>query len=70
MTNKVCRLGIRREQGFLYYVKRGGVWRIPRQSESGRRKAVKIADADGELDPGYVYFLDRAGDISRAKLDD
>lgn len=71
MAEKIARLSIKREPGFLYFVdKQGDAARAP-MARAGKRpsgETVKIAKASIKKEPGYLYFIDKNGDISRAKM--
>jgi hypothetical protein len=68
MAEKVAKLGISREKDFMYYVKDGGVWKVQRKQPGvpkGRQE--KVADGGFQMDTNYIYFVDRDGDVARAK---
>ena len=66
MSEKVARLGVVREEGFLYYVKESGVWRVARAKPGQLRpRARLVARSPVKLDHDFIYFLDSEGDISR-----
>lgn len=72
MAEKVEKVGIKKETGYLYFVdKKGGISRA-KMARKGRKKGStgmqKVADVNITKHPGYLYFVDRAGDISRAKM--
>ena len=68
MAEKVARLGIRREKDMMYFVKGGAVWKVPRkQPGQAKGKSEKVADAGVTQDTNYIYFLDKDGDVARAK---
>jgi hypothetical protein len=69
MSEKVHKLGIKRDNDMMYYIKDGDVWATPRKKpgQSAKGKAQKIADAGVEAESGYLYFLDGDGDVARAK---
>jgi hypothetical protein len=52
----------------MYYVKDGSVWKV-RRKQPGVPKGKPEKEADGgfEMDNNYIYFLDKAGDVARAK---
>jgi len=68
MQEKVARLSIVREKDMMYYVKDGSVWKV-RRKQPGVPKGKPEKEADGgfEMDNNYIYFLDKAGDVARAK---
>lgn len=66
MAEKLRRTGIKRQQGYLYFIdKKGNVART-RQDGSGGQEVVKRTDITKQS--GYLYFLDKDGDISRARM--
>ena len=68
MAEKVARLGIRREKDFMYYIKDGSVWKVPRKQPGvPKGRPEKVADGGVSMDFAFIYFLDKDGDISRAK---
>lgn len=64
---KVAKLGIKRDPALLYSVYGGTVWATPLMTTTKAKKPapIKVATIDSELDPGFVYFLDRDGDVAR-----
>jgi len=70
MAEKVCKVGVEKEDGYLYFVdKKGDVSRV--KMARGRKKQgkpEKVAKAGVEKEDGYLYFVDKKGDISRAKM--
>jgi hypothetical protein len=68
MAEKVARLGIKREKDFMYYIKDGSVYKVPRkQPGMPKGRSEKVADGGVTMDFAFIYFLDKDGDISRAK---
>jgi hypothetical protein len=67
MADKVAKLSIQRDNDFMYFIKKGDVWRVPRKKPGQPKgKADKVAAAGIEMDYGkYIYFLDGDGDIAR-----
>ena len=67
MSDKIARLGIKRDNNLMYYIKNGDVWATPRkQKGQPKGKAQKIAEAGLELDYSrYIYYLDGDGDVAR-----
>jgi hypothetical protein len=67
MAEKVARLGIMREKDFMYFVKNGAVWKVPRKRPGvpkGRQEKVQEGGFDQSND--FIYFLDKDGDVSRS----
>ena len=68
MAEKVARLGIVRDKDSMLYVKDGNVWKVLRKQPGvPKGKPEKIADGGFEMDNNYIYFVDKDGDVSRAK---
>ncbi len=68
MAEKVAKLGVGREKDFMYYVKDGGVWKVQRKQPGvPKGRPEKVADGGFEMDTNYIYFVDRDGDVARAK---
>jgi hypothetical protein len=52
----------------MLYVKDGAVWRVRRKQPGlPKGKPEKVADGGFEMDNNYIYFVDKDGDVSRAK---
>ncbi len=70
MAQKVMKLGIKRQKGYLYYLdKKGDVScaKMARgKSKGGSPK--KVEKCGIERKEGYLYFLDKQGDVSCAKM--
>jgi hypothetical protein len=68
MAEKVAKLGISRDKDYMLYVKDGAVWRVRRKQPGlPKGKPEKVADGGFEMDNNYIYFVDKDGDVSRAK---
>lgn len=68
MAEKVARLGIVRDKDTMLYVKDGTVWKVRRKQPGvPKGKSEKVADGGFEMDNNYIYFVDKDGDVSRAK---
>lgn len=68
MSEKVAKVGVKREAGFLYFLdKDGDVGRTP-MARGGKTKggAEKVAHVGVKKEQGYLYFIDKQGDVSRA----
>jgi len=70
---KVVKLGIKREGGYLYYVdKDGDLSRSPmargQQKKSTKKLPEKVAKAGVKREDGWMYFMDKDGDIARSKM--
>src|SRR5215471_15849972 len=68
MAEKVAKLGVKREKDFMYYVKDGEVWKVQRKQPGvPKGRPEKVIDGGFEVDTDYIYFVDRDGDVARAK---
>jgi len=71
MAQKVAKLGIKKEEGWLYYLdKKGNVGRakMGRGRKPSKVKPQTVAKAAIKKMSGYLYFIDKQGDVSCAKL--
>jgi hypothetical protein len=68
MAEKVKKTGIVRNKDFMLYVKDGDVWQVRRKQPGvPKGKPEKVAEGGFEMDNNYIYFVDKDGDVSRAK---
>lgn len=67
MAEKIAKLSLQRDVDFMYFIKKGDVWRVPRKKPGQPKgKNEKVAAAGVDMDYGkYIYFLDGDGDIAR-----
>jgi hypothetical protein len=67
MGEKIAKLGIKRDNDMMYYIKTGDVWATPRKKPGmPKGKAAKVAPAGIEMDYSkYLYYLDGDGDVAR-----
>jgi hypothetical protein len=72
MAEKVAKVGVKKQVGYLYFVDKQGDVSRAKMSRGGRKKgkqkAEKVAKAGVNKQKGYLYFVDRNGDVSRAKM--
>ncbi len=51
MAQKVAKLGIKRDSNFMYYIKKGDVWRVPRKRPGKPKgKPERVAKVGAEMD--------------------
>jgi hypothetical protein len=70
---KVAVLGVKREAGYLYFLRGSDVYRTalngPQNhglpTPSTKTGAEKVAEGNFTRDPNYLYFIDESGDVSR-----
>jgi|TARA_Y100000310_G_scaffold22935_2_gene21935 hypothetical protein len=72
MAEKVAKVGVKKKDGYLYFVdKRGNVARA-KMSRGGRKKGKAkievVAKVGVKKKKGYLYFIDKRGDVSAAKM--
>jgi hypothetical protein len=67
MGEKIAKLGIKRDNDMMYYIKSGDVWATPRKKPGQPKgKAAKVAAAGVDMDYSkYLYYLDGDGDVAR-----
>ncbi|MBS3096892.1 hypothetical protein J4480_05640 [Candidatus Woesearchaeota archaeon] len=72
MAEKVAKVGVKKQAGYLYFVdKKGNVARAKMSRggrKKGRAKVEVVAKAGVKKKSGYLYFIDKSGDISCAKM--
>jgi hypothetical protein len=70
MAQRVEKVGVKKEKGFLYFVdKKGNVARA--KMARGKKKGGKVqvvAKVGIKKKSGFLYFIDKKGDISCAKM--
>jgi hypothetical protein len=67
MGEKIAKLGLKRDNDLMYYIKGGDVWATPRKKPGQPKgKASKVAQAGIDMDYSkYLYYLDGDGDVAR-----
>jgi len=70
MAEKVEKVGVKREAGFLYYIDKQGDVSRATMARGGKKggKPKKVAKVGIKKEKGFLYFLDKKGDISRAMM--
>ncbi|MHB9155105.1 MAG: hypothetical protein ACYC5N_05345 [Endomicrobiales bacterium] len=70
MAEKVTKVGVKRQEGYLYFIDKAGDVSRVKMARGGKKggKAEKVAKVGLKKDEGFLYFIDKAGDISRAKM--
>ena len=70
MAQKLVKLGIKREKGYLYYIDKHGDVSCAKMAR-GKKKGgspKKVAKCGIEKKKGYLYFIDKCGDVACAKM--
>lgn len=70
MAEKVAKVGVKKQDGYLYFVDKQGDVSRAKMARAGKKggKVEKVAKAGVKKTSGYLYFVDKHGDISRAKM--
>ncbi|MDP2904676.1 MAG: hypothetical protein Q8O22_00045 [Candidatus Omnitrophota bacterium] len=70
MAEKITKLGVKREKGFLYYIDKQGDVSCAKMARGGKKGggSKKVAKCGIKRKVGYLYFLDKCGDVSAAKM--
>jgi len=70
MAQKLVKLGIKRQKGYLYYIDKKGDVSCAKMAR-GKKKGgnpKKVTKVGIKRKEGYLYFLDKQGDVSCAKM--
>ena len=67
---KVAKVGIKRKDGYLYFVDKAGDISCAKMARGGKKggKPEKVVKVGVKKESGYLYFVDKQGDISCAKM--
>ena len=70
MAEKVAKVGVKKEKGYLYFVDKHGDVSCAKMARGNRKggSPKKVAKVGVKKKSGYLYFIDRHGDISCAKM--
>ena len=71
MGKTVEKCGIKREEGYLYFIdKKGNVSRakMARGKKKGKAKIELVSKVGVNKEPGFLYYLDKKGDVACAKM--
>jgi hypothetical protein len=70
MAEKVAKVGVRKENGYLYFVDKEGDVSRAKMARAGQKggRPEKVSRAGVRKEKGYLYFVDKQGDVSRAKM--
>jgi hypothetical protein len=70
MAEKVQKAGVKREEGYLYFIDKAGDVSRAKMARGGKKggKVEKVQKVGVAKAKGFLYFLDKAGDVSRAKM--
>ena len=70
MAEKVAKAGVKRQEGYLYFIDKQGDISRAKMARGGKKggKPQKVAKLGIKKEKGFLYFLDKQGDVSRAKM--
>ncbi len=70
MAQKVTKAGVKRQNGYLYFIDKAGDVSRAKMARGKKKggKPEKVTKVGVKKEKGYLYFLDKAGDVSRAKM--
>jgi len=70
MAQKVAKVGVKKEKGYLYFVDKDGDVAAAQMARGNKKggKAKKVAKVGIKKQAGFLYFIDKNGDISGAKM--
>jgi len=71
MATVVAKVGVKKKDGYLYFVdKKGNVAcaKMARGKKKGKAKIEVVAKVGVKKQPGYLYFIDKKGDVACAKM--
>lgn len=70
MAEKIAKAGVKREDGYLYYIDKQGDVSRAKMARGGKKggKPSKVTKVGVKKEKGFLYFLDKNGDVSRAKM--
>ena len=70
MAQKVAKVGVKKEKGYLYFVDKHGDISCAIMARGNKKggKPKKVAKVGIKKQSGYLYFIDKNGDISCAKM--
>ena len=70
MAEKVAKAGVKRADGFLYFIDKQGDISRAKMARGGKKggRTEKVMKMGITKAKGFLYFLDKKGDVSRAKM--
>jgi hypothetical protein len=70
MAEKVAKVGIKRQKGYLYYLDKRGDVSCAKMARGGKKggSPKKVLKCGIKRKEGYLYFIDKRGDVSCAKM--
>ena len=71
MAEVVCRCGIKRAPGYLYFVNKDGNAARVQMARAGKKTSKKqevLHKCGIKRKSGYLYFIDKKGNVAMAKM--
>ena len=71
MAEVVCKCGVKRESGYLYFVDKSGNCARVNMKRPGKpyKKKVEVLHKCGvKRKAGFLYFVDKKGNVAMAKM--
>ena len=70
MGEKVQKVGVKREEGFLYFIDKAGDVSRAKMARGGKKggKPQKVTKVGIKKEDGFLYYLDKGGDVARARM--
>ncbi len=70
MAQKVAKVGVKKQKGYLYFVDKHGDVSCAKMARGNKKGGApkKVAKVGVKKQGGYLYFIDKHGDISCAKM--
>jgi hypothetical protein len=70
MVEKIEKVGVKRESGYLYFIDRQGDVSRVLMARGGKKggKSSKVTKVGVKKEKGFIYFVDKHGDISRSVM--
>ncbi|MDR1401270.1 MAG: hypothetical protein LBI98_03080 [Endomicrobium sp.] len=70
MAEKVQKVGVKRESGYLYFIDKQGDVSRASMARGGKKsgKPSKVKKIGLKKEKGHLYFVDKDGDVSRSVM--
>jgi hypothetical protein len=68
MAQKIAKAGVKRQDGYLYFIDKQGDVSRAKMARGGKKGGRPVKKVGVKKEKGFLYFLDKQGDISRAKM--
>jgi len=70
MGEKIQKVGVKREDGFLYFIDKAGDVSRAKMARGGKKggKPQKVTKVGITKEAGFLYYLDKGGDVARARM--